>query len=234
MGEARIANRRRAGGGDADARLRGGRCAGQTKSVVRSTAGLAAVVVRTRRRLVGAMARGETGRPIADEAGCRFRRGRGPPQPPRQQHRHVARWNAAGLHLGHPHEIVHPPTGSTESHRASGNAGSKLAVLFPRRALGRFSAGGKLNKISVEGGAVVPLGEVRLAGASWAEDGSIVMGDAMGKGLLQLPAAGGAPTIVAPQGNGEGPRCPATSAGSQSDPVCAARDRRRGQAPSKC
>jgi serine/threonine-protein kinase len=66
-----------------------------------------------------------------------------------------------------------------------------------------FAANGKVNKISVEGGAMVPLGEAGHAGASWAEDGSIFVSEAFGKGLLQFPAAGGAPTIVAPLGNGE-------------------------------
>ena len=36
-----------------------------------------------------------------------------------------------------------------------------------------FSAGGKFNKISVEGGAVVPLADMPFAGASLSEDGSI-------------------------------------------------------------
>jgi serine/threonine protein kinase len=61
-----------------------------------------------------------------------------------------------------------------------------------------FVVNGKINKISAEGGAVVPLGEAgTFAGASWAEDGSIFVSD-FRKGLVQFPAAGGAPTIVAP------------------------------------
>src|SRR4029078_9254870 len=53
-----------------------------------------------------------------------------------------------------------------------------------------FSFNHKINKISVEGGPVVPVGSVDgiFGGASWAEDGSIFVGDAGGKGLLQLPA----------------------------------------------
>jgi serine/threonine-protein kinase len=51
---------------------------------------------------------------------------------------------------------------------------------------------------------VVPLGEnAGFAGASWAEDGSIFVSDSGGKGLLQLPAAGGAPKSVTPLGTGE-------------------------------
>ena len=41
-----------------------------------------------------------------------------------------------------------------------------------------FYARGKLNKISVDGGAVVPLGDVTtFGGASWGEDGSILVSD---------------------------------------------------------
>jgi serine/threonine-protein kinase len=63
-----------------------------------------------------------------------------------------------------------------------------------------FSFNNKVNKISVEGGPVVPVGSVDgiLAGASWADDGSIFVGDAGGKGLLQLPDAGGAARILVP------------------------------------
>jgi Tol biopolymer transport system component len=48
----------------------------------------------------------------------------------------------------------------------------------------------RLNKISVEGGAVVPLGDVAnatFAGASWGEDGSILVSESYTKGLLRIP-----------------------------------------------
>src|ERR1019366_10723359 len=67
-----------------------------------------------------------------------------------------------------------------------------------------FNSGDKLNKISVEGGAVLRLGDVAaLAGASWGEDGSVVVCEGLGKGLLRIPAGGGAPETVAELGNGE-------------------------------
>ena len=79
-----------------------------------------------------------------------------------------------------------------------GTRGAVVPFFSPDGQWVGFGASGKVNKISVEGGAVVPLGEVgSFAGASWAEDGSIFVSD-FGKGLLQFPAAGGAPTIVAP------------------------------------
>ena len=66
-----------------------------------------------------------------------------------------------------------------------------------------FAVGRTVNKISVDGGAVVPLGAINglFGGASWAEDGSIFVGDGGGKGPLQLSAAGGAPRIVLPEGD---------------------------------
>jgi serine/threonine-protein kinase len=63
-----------------------------------------------------------------------------------------------------------------------------------------FFKPGKLNKISVQGGAVVPLAEfmTEVAGATWGEDGDIVMSDVQGKGLLRIPAGGGSATVLEP------------------------------------
>jgi serine/threonine protein kinase len=67
-----------------------------------------------------------------------------------------------------------------------------------------FWAGNRMNKISVEGGAVVPLSDgVRFAGASWGEDGDIVMSEYLGRGLLRIPAGGGPPEAVAGLDSGE-------------------------------
>ena len=63
-----------------------------------------------------------------------------------------------------------------------------------------FRTGGKLNKISVEGGAVVPLGDFVVNGASWGEDGSILLSDGR-KGLLRLREGGGAPEILVARTN---------------------------------
>jgi serine/threonine-protein kinase len=66
-----------------------------------------------------------------------------------------------------------------------------------------FSVGTKVNKISVDGGAIMPIGQVsNFGGASWAEDDSIFVGEAFGRGLLQFPAAGGPPKVVAAGDNG--------------------------------
>ncbi len=71
-----------------------------------------------------------------------------------------------------------------------------------------FRAGTMLKKISMEGGAVVPLGEdigdvEGFAGATWGEDGSVIVSEAVGKGLLRIPAGGGPSKAVAALGKGE-------------------------------
>ena len=66
--------------------------------------------------------------------------------------------------------------------------------------IGFAGNGGKLNKVSVEGGAVVPLGDFgTILGASWGEDGNIVLA-VLGKGLVRIHDGGGAPETVAAAG----------------------------------
>jgi serine/threonine-protein kinase len=65
--------------------------------------------------------------------------------------------------------------------------------------------GGKLSKISVEGGAVVPLADLRgtnFGGASWGADDNIIVGGGMG-GLLRVPANGGALTTILEVASGD-------------------------------
>jgi serine/threonine-protein kinase len=67
-----------------------------------------------------------------------------------------------------------------------------------------FATPGKIGKISVEGGAVVPLGEVsNFAGAWWGDDGNIIVSDAIGKGLVQIPSGGGSSTVIEKLADGE-------------------------------
>ena len=67
-----------------------------------------------------------------------------------------------------------------------------------------FVVGTKLNKISVEGGAVVTLAEMSVvAGATWGPDGNIVVGGAITHGLTRVPAGGGAPAPLLKLANGE-------------------------------
>jgi len=70
--------------------------------------------------------------------------------------------------------------------------------------IGFRTTGGKLNKISVEGGAVVALGDVgTFTGASWGEDGNILLG-VREKGLVRIRDGGGQPETVTEPANGEG------------------------------
>ncbi|MBZ5631783.1 MAG: protein kinase [Acidobacteriia bacterium] len=67
-----------------------------------------------------------------------------------------------------------------------------------------FVAGGKYNKISVEGGAVVALAETPgSSGARWGQDGSIILGGELHTGLTRIPSGGGARTKVTDLVGGE-------------------------------
>src|SRR5581483_10851698 len=67
-----------------------------------------------------------------------------------------------------------------------------------------FAVGTKLSKISVEGGAVVPLGDIGInAGASWADDGTIVVGGALNRGLQRFSPAGGQPVKLTDLATGQ-------------------------------
>jgi WD40 repeat protein len=67
-----------------------------------------------------------------------------------------------------------------------------------------FVAGRKLVKISVLGGAIVPLVDLPpFVGATWAEDGNIVVGGIAGKGLLRIPAGGGPESVLEGLGSGD-------------------------------
>ena len=61
-----------------------------------------------------------------------------------------------------------------------------------------FIAGGKLRKISVEGGAEIVLCDAASSytGADWGEDGNIIASLRVSGGLSRVPSAGGTPTPV--------------------------------------
>jgi serine/threonine protein kinase/Tol biopolymer transport system component len=67
-----------------------------------------------------------------------------------------------------------------------------------------FNADGKLKKISVEGGAAVTLCEAQsIRGASWGDDGNIVMALGPSGALSRISSAGGPVTQVTRLGQGE-------------------------------
>jgi predicted Ser/Thr protein kinase len=68
-----------------------------------------------------------------------------------------------------------------------------------------FFADGKMKKISVQGGAAVTLCDAPFArGASWGEDGSIIVSLIAYYGLSRVLATGGAPQTLTKPGKGEG------------------------------
>jgi len=86
----------------------------------------------------------------------------------------------------------------------SGTEGATGPFFSPDGQWIGFVAERSLSKISAEGGTIVALGVIPFAtfhGASWGEDGSIFVSDY--RGLLRIPAGGGAPELVAGLGSGE-------------------------------
>src|SRR6266852_1010175 len=69
-------------------------------------------------------------------------------------------------------------------------------------AAGWFFAGGKMKKVSVQGGAAVTLCDVLGSrGASWGEDGWIIVNLTGPGGLSRVPAAGGTPQAITKPGD---------------------------------
>jgi serine/threonine protein kinase/Tol biopolymer transport system component len=67
-----------------------------------------------------------------------------------------------------------------------------------------FFAGGRLQKISVEGGSAITLcNAANASGGSWGEDGNIIAALSITVGLSLIPSAGGPPTPVTELQNGE-------------------------------
>ena len=73
-------------------------------------------------------------------------------------------------------QTFHKEIGSAQGHRTFGDRGSIFPFFSPDgQWVGFDTVLYKLNKISVEGGAVVPLADMDAFGASWGEDGNIIV-----------------------------------------------------------
>jgi serine/threonine-protein kinase len=72
----------------------------------------------------------------------------------------------------------------------NGTEGAQNPLFSPDGQWIAFFAGNKLNKISVEGGAVVPLTDTQPLGAAWGLDGRILIGG-FNIGMRLLPISGG-------------------------------------------
>ena len=89
----------------------------------------------------------------------------------------------------------------SKSVELTGTNGAMGPFFSPNGQWVGFYANDRYNKISVQGGPVVPLAAVPFAGASWSDDGSIVAGGS--SGLVRIPAGGGPPAKLAESANGE-------------------------------
>jgi serine/threonine-protein kinase len=85
-------------------------------------------------------------------------------------------------------------TDQLESKPIAGTEGGSCPFLSPDDRWVGFCAGGKLMKVSIDGGVPVPLCDTAIPfGASWGPENSIVFAPDPGSGLLRVSAAGGDP-----------------------------------------
>ena len=82
----------------------------------------------------------------------------------------------------------------TESKPLSGTEGADRPFVSPDGKWVAFTAGGKLKKVSVEGGPPLELTSADWGGGCWLPDGAIVFTQSYNSGLWKLPAGGGPPT----------------------------------------
>jgi Tol biopolymer transport system component len=83
-----------------------------------------------------------------------------------------------------------------------GTDGASRLMFSPDGQWVGFYAHSKLNKVSVEGGAVVTVSDDPGAHASWGDDGSFVL-EKVGVGLVRIPPGGGTPTPVTENSSSE-------------------------------
>ncbi len=93
-------------------------------------------------------------------------------------------------------------SGATE---LAGTAPARAPFFSPDGQWIGFATNGKLNKIQVGGGGVVPLADIgqQFSGANWGQDGTIVFGEALARGLVKISDSGGEATVVAPLADGQ-------------------------------
>jgi serine/threonine-protein kinase len=92
----------------------------------------------------------------------------------------------------------------TKAVELGGTDGAASPFFSPDGRWVAFFDGRKLKKISVDGGAAVPLGEFNIfAGASWGDDDNLVVGSGLDKGVLRLSSKGGVQETVLELGGDE-------------------------------
>jgi len=84
----------------------------------------------------------------------------------------------------------------------AGTQGATNPFMSPDGQWVAFWKDGKIAKVPLEGGAVVPLADLgTMSGGSWADDGDLVVGTRTG--LVRIAAGGGSPTPVVNLSSGE-------------------------------
>ena len=92
----------------------------------------------------------------------------------------------------------------TKAAELPGTQGGQTPFFSPDSQWIGFAVANKYNKISVEGGAVVPLTDGLITGAgAWGEDGSILLPGILNNGMRLLPPSGGQAAKLTDVGNGE-------------------------------
>jgi serine/threonine-protein kinase len=108
---------------------------------------------------------------------------------------------------GNPRRLYTQRLDQSKPSELTGTEGASVPFFSPDGQWVGFFTGvyaNKLNKISVEGGAVSTLANVGAsAGGSWGADGNIIVGGQFIQGLLRVPASGGAPSKVLDLAPGE-------------------------------
>jgi len=105
---------------------------------------------------------------------------------------------------GNPPRLFTRRLDQTKAVELPGTEGASGPFFSPDGRWVGFVAGDKLDKISVEGGAAVPLADIAIpAGASWGEDEQIFVGQAIKRGVVQIPSNGGTSSPVTELASGE-------------------------------
>ena len=96
------------------------------------------------------------------------------------------------------------PLDSQEAKPIAGTKGAVSPFFSPDSQWIGFFAGGKLKKVSVNGGAPVTLANAPIpGGASWSSQGTLVLQGVVGQGLQQVSQEGGTPQPLTRLGKGE-------------------------------
>ena len=82
----------------------------------------------------------------------------------------------------------------TDARPLSATEGASRPFISPDGKWVAFSVGGKLKKVSLDGGSPVELAAASWGGGCWLPDGAIVYTESYNSGLWKLPPSGGAPT----------------------------------------